>query len=371
MPRWLLMALIVLAVAARAAGQFVEGGPHFDPFQPPVTLAEARRLAEDAGLGSDGAAAAMGLVKGANAVMERVGARMDRSLERQTLEKGGLDGAAYYARAAERLRQHRATGAALLADLRQLVPADKGSAWQSFERRRRRRMYLPVTERRGVNVDLVTVAESAKLADQPGVREALGAYEPELDRLLTQRMEALPEFIKDSAEPPEDGGEAERLKMFQPLRDSDCAILHLQRATAEKIVKALPPERAAEFDAAYARARARFVRTTRTRDRAERLLEGDRLGAGARETLKVAVQRYDTKLAETCGQLMTALEDLDCAASREEFDRGTWRSPERKQLMDASRTLELDLYNAVEQAASAEELDAIDLEIMKDENVRE
>jgi hypothetical protein len=371
MAHWVAVLVLMVISCARASAQLVEEGPHFNPFQPPVTLAEARRLAEDAGLGAEGAGAAMGLVKGANAVMERVGSRMDRSLERETLEKGGLDGAAYYSRAAERLREHRTIGATLLTDLRQLVPADKEEVWRGFERRRHRRMYLPVTERRGVNVDLISIAESLKLASEPRLREVLGGYEAELDRLLLQRMEVLPAFIRDGAEPPADGGDAERQKMFLPLRDVDCAILTLQRSTAEKISKALPPETSEEFAAAYARSRAMFVRTTRARDRAEKLLQGERLQARAREMLRQSVRRYDLTLAATCGPQMMALEDLDCAATAEEFGRGTWRSPERKRLMDAARALELELYNAVERAASPEELDAIGLEILRDDYPRE
>src|SRR4051794_21524959 len=104
MGRWIPVLVIVLGVCGAAWAQGADPGPSFDPFQPPVTLAEGRRLAEDAGLGAEGRSAATELVRGTNSVLERLGARTDRALERPNLE-GRLDTAMYYAQYAERLRQ--------------------------------------------------------------------------------------------------------------------------------------------------------------------------------------------------------------------------------------------------------------------------
>jgi hypothetical protein len=368
MIRFIAALCIGLATCAAARAQAMFEGPYLDPFAPAATVREAERLADDAGLSQDGKTAATALVRGTNSVLERLRARYQRKWERASLEPvpaGKTQMGLYYEQVQERLREHRAVCASLLSDLHALVPQDREDAWQSFDRRRRRRVCLNATTRDGIAMDLVQIAETLKVDADPAVRAALAGYEVELDSLLRQRLAAFPSSLRDLTEPKEGAEEDENQKAFGPVRDIDCAILRVQRAGAERLEKALPENRRAELRSLVMRARGAAWAHTRTRQRAGKLLSDGQLAPPERAVLAAAVERYDRGVHEGSDAALAKMEDRECAATYEEAQKGFWDAPERRECAERTAKLDLQLWEAVSRVATEDMLDAIDLELEK------
>src|ERR1051325_1749215 len=100
----------------------------------------------------------------------------------------------------KRTASHDEASRALMGDLRAIMPKGADEAWASFERRRHRRIYLHQDGAIGVGVDLIEVARTEKVDSVAGVKDVLGPYELELDRLLLARALMLEGYGKRMAD---------------------------------------------------------------------------------------------------------------------------------------------------------------------------
>ncbi|MCC6660278.1 MAG: hypothetical protein IT437_05275 [Phycisphaerales bacterium] len=81
-----------------------------------------------------------------------------------------------------------------MSDLRALLTEEQSARWPGVERMRRRELGLGHSGGvSGGSVDLIDVARSLDL-DGPGLADALGQYEVELDRVMVERLDAKDEF---------------------------------------------------------------------------------------------------------------------------------------------------------------------------------
>ena len=129
-----------------------------------------------------------------------------------------------------------------------------------LERRRHRRLYLHQDWKTGVGVDLVELARDGEARLDPRrVREVLGPYELELDGLLMARKPVALAFEKMSEKPDQDKDALE--KAYNQVRDMDCAILHMQRENAQRLVNAVPEDKRGNVRDKLLTARAPYVQT--------------------------------------------------------------------------------------------------------------
>jgi hypothetical protein len=356
---------VVLAVLPRlaAAQAAADAGPSYDPWALPATVAEVEALCEQAGVGPEGTNAARSLVEGCEATLKRDNNRMQRAFEKAWMTHPQEDQQAIQEdtrKAMERrTSSYEAASKALMSDLRAIMPKDSGEAWTNFERRRHRRLYMHQTWRVGVAVDLIDLAHTERIDGTPQVHDVLASYELELDRLLMARMPIATEYEKQAEAVAPDRDNEGIEKSYNALRDADCAILHLQRSTAQKLLSAIPEDKRGPIRDKLLTARWAYVSThTPLRDRAERLAKSGRLDRDKKATLDEGIRTFDEKSRAIDEKHLTTAEDAECTKTYQEAlnageDQGdmAW--------VDESRKVQADLLAVVEKVATEDDLDAV------------
>lgn len=368
MTRAWLVAAIVFFFGTTALGQAVFGGSGgFDPMGAPVTTAEADRLAKDAGLDEAAKASMRALVQACDESLQAQARRMQRRYERLYLTAPSREEAdpvayrqMYEKESKDQIAEHDRLSATLLNDLHAMVPTERGEAWASFERRRHRRMYLGGSSRTGVAVDLVGVAERHALADVPVVRDILDPYERSLDRLLLARVPVVKEAEEKMYEAQQraDGATAERV--FNALRDADCAILHLQRDTTRKLLETVPKEKLGDMRDLLLTSRSPYIQTKPpVRLRAERVAKSKRVTGANLEALQQAIRTFDDRSRTLDEKGLTETEDRECNQTYAQAMQGdggdAWR-----QWYEDSRKLQAELLTVLERVATDDDLDWAD-----------
>jgi len=354
----LILLLLLLPSLAHAQVALELSDGEYDTLASPATAEEAADLAKDANAGDAAIAAARSLVEGCAARLKRDAARQNRTLERAYLvnstNREALD-ALIKQEEAKRQASHDAASKELLADLRSLLPDGSEDAWNSFERRRHRRFYLHQSGRSGVGVDLIEVARVTKLYDRPEVRELLKPYELELDRLIMARLPLITDSEKSWSEP--DGTTSARA--FDALRDADCTILKLQRATAQRLLALAPNDIKGTLRDKLLTSRSQMIQIhPPIRARAERLLKSNRLDPKRHQQLLDATRTFDERSRSIDESHLTLAEDQDCARSFADINKPQDNS-DMTRWYEESRKIQVDLLDALEKIASEEDLDAI------------
>jgi hypothetical protein len=363
---WIVVVVLAFTAGARAqffGGDFnvAYGGYEYDQWALPATAEEAEALCTDAGLGADGLAAAKALVESCQATLQRDQRRMQRALERAWLTHKPEENAAVQEisqkEMEKRTASHDEAERALLDDLKSILPKGSDEAWAAFERRRHRRLYLHQDWKTGVGVDLVEVAKTEKIDTIPAVREVLGAYEVELDRLLMARVPVIAVYEKKMEKAGEDKDAAE--KAYNEMRDVDCGILHFQRESGKKLMAAAPEEKRGALRDRLLTARSPGVQTkTRLLDAAEKLIKSGRLEEKKKKELQEAVRNFYDRSRALDEKNLTASEDRECGQTYAQSN-----NPEQDETMQTwvedGRKLQADLLAAVDKAATDEDLDAV------------
>jgi hypothetical protein len=148
MPRSLLAVALLLLFAIPARAQFgFFGGSSYDPMAEPATTAEVDRLARDCGMDEAAAAGARSLVEACNTTLQRNARRASRMWEklylthpREDFEDTEAFRETFQKESEKQRAAHDECAKTLLSDLRALVPEGRDAAWDSFERRRHRRL---------------------------------------------------------------------------------------------------------------------------------------------------------------------------------------------------------------------------------------
>lgn len=360
---WCVVCLALSAAGARGQAMAF-GGPSYDPLALPVTVGEAAFLANRAGLDESTGQAARALTESAASTIRREAGRMQRAVERaHTLhprsEREIIVKEINEARAAQEQSHQRATQS-LLADLRALVPEGRRGeeSWAAFERRRHRRLYLTQSARVGTGVDLVRIAEGERIENLAAVRELLDVYEVELDRLLVARHPvALDEYTIEPAVERGDLAEAERL--FNSLRDLDCAILRVQRTFAARLLDAAPVESRDKLRSKVLRERS-FLGDYQDplRHRAQRLVESGRLSGERLSKLAAAIRLFDQRDLAMDEAGLTEAEDRECTLTFAQ-SRSARDNTAALQRLEESRQLRAELLRVMESTATDEDFDAI------------
>lgn len=324
------------------AGQAGFAGPSFDRLATPVTLEEAQFLVKRADMDEASGAAATSLVEAALRALRRDTVRKNRAVERAHTMNPREDREVIQRLIREAVeahaRAHTETSSALLRDMESLIGSDapQREAWKAFERRRHRRLYLSQSVRVGASVDLVHIAERLKVDDRREVQEVLLPYEVELGRLLLSRHPLALEFEEKFDALVQAGDERGASRLFVSLRDQDCAIISLQRATAKRFLDAVPPELFGEATDLIHRARANMGdQTDRVRARAQRLIDSGRLSTENLVRLREAVRTFDDRSRALTAEYLTETEDSQC---RQTFEQ----SQSRPDFTSARRWLESD-----------------------------
>jgi hypothetical protein len=312
-------------------------------------------------------AAARALVEACNATLERESRRSRRAWERIYLthpQKEFEDPGAY-----QRLMQdesakvrthHDEAAKTLLSDLRALVPPAHDDAWDSFERRRHRRLYLGVSYRVGLAVDLVEISENQKIDGVPAVRAVLGAYEPGLDKLLLARLPAAIDWLEHSTEAQQKNDTAACERLFTALRDEDCALLHFQRDAARRLIEAAPAEQHGQLRDLLLTGRSPYIQTKPpVRMRAERILKSNRLTGATRETLARAARTFDERSRALDDRHLRVAEDAGCAQTYAQSQQAD-ENLDMKAWYEESRQLQAELLAVLESVASDDDLDWAD-----------
>jgi hypothetical protein len=365
MARWGLVALLFLGLGRASMGQAVAFGmAGFDLNAPVVTVAEAERLAADADLGEPGKAAAKSLVEAYSATAARLARQVTREMERAQISVPWTEREKiqelYRQASAARASALDAAGKSVLGDLRAMVPEEKLDAWFAFERRRHRRMYLPQSLRTGVRPDLVDIAERAQVDRLPDVREVLAPYELELDRLLLARYPVALEADEKLEEAMQAGNEAEAERIYNAVRDADCAVLQLQRSSGRRLIDATPAEKRVKVQGEILAGRMAFRNThPPVRRDAEKLLKLGRLAPEARAVLQAALDRYIAQDYAIDDRYTTRQEDQECATSyaksRERYD-----SSNGLEWMEMGRQAQAELLAVIDRVASQDDLDSLE-----------
>lgn len=332
--------------------------PWYDRLGTPVTLDEAAALAADTKLDDASAGALRGLVEGCDAQLRTLAMRERRERELAYLSHPRTERDLIKVANEQITRRHQEShdkaSTQLVADLKSLISPDAGEAWAAFERRRHRRLYLPQSPRAGVRVDLVAVARECGVPGNAEVRRVLAPYELDLDRMLLARLPLVAEWNKEQWGPDQPSAE----RAFIALRDADCAILNLQRATAARLLDATPEETRPGVAAAILSARAPFGQpVSSVLERCERLIKSGRLEEARRAELARAASQWRQGRAALDETSYAVAEDAGCARVRASPDEET---REMQAWQAALRGLDRALLTKLDSIATEADLNAIE-----------
>jgi hypothetical protein len=331
-----------------------------DRWAPAATLAEVRDLCAQAGLTGDGAAAAEALTDGYLAGLRREERRSTRTLERLWLTHAPDQQQEREAKVEQEVQRRAAAQESLsrsfLGDLRAALPAGGDEAWTRFERRRTRRLCLGQSSRLGVTMDLVEVARAEKLEGSE-VADVLDRYERDLHGLLLARRPIAIEADRlDQAVQPD---EAANERTYTALRDADCGILRLQRATAAKLMALAPAEHRAALANRLLTARWPGIPlSTPLRERVGALSQNQRLTAEQRAALAESLARFDHRSREIDGEFLTKFEDAQCHWTYAQSGQGNLELSNA--WSEEGRKAQADLMAGLERTVSEKELDALE-----------
>jgi hypothetical protein len=363
MRAWLLVVILAVLPSVALAQDLAEGGPSYDPWALPATVAEVEDLCQQAGVSAEGMGAARALVEGCEATLNRDRHRMDRAVEKawmtRTQEQQAEIQEEMNKAMERRTASYREASKVLMSDLRAIMPKDSDAAWAAFERRRHRRLYSHQTWRMGVAVDLIELAQTEKIDTTQEARDVLESYELDYDRLLMARVPLATEYERLAEKVTQNGDTGPIEKAYNDLRDADCAILRLQRATAQKLINTLPEDKRGGLRDKLLTARwANVATNTPLRSRAEKLVKSGRLEKDKRATLEEGIRAFDEKSRALDDKHLTSAEDAECTKTYQEAlnaggDQGdvAW--------YDESRKLQAELLAVVERVATEDDLDSV------------